>query len=137
MRFSLKLAKNLETSTSSLSLWNICCSYPFETSSLCKKIETLGICHKNGLNGIIILKVDCLNTCCLGTNNWYLVSIETKGIAFLRDNHDIIHLNWGDCDNTITSILEFSVFNRLRLVGTPWGKFLAFETFNLTKFSGC
>ena len=97
----------------------------------------MSICHKNSLNDIIILKIDCLNTCCLGTNNWYLVRVKAKGITSLSDNHDIIQLNWGDCDNTITIILEFSVFNRLRLVGTPWRKFLAFETFNLTQLGSC
>ena len=53
------------------------------------------------------------------------------------DNHDIIQLNRRNRNNKITIILEFSVFNRLRLVGTPWCKFLAFETFNLTQLGSC
>ena len=97
----------------------------------------MSICHKNSLNDIIILKIDCLNTCCLGPNYWHFVRIKAKGITSLSDNHDIIQLNWSDCDNKITIILEFSVFNRLRLVGTPWRKFLAFETFNLTQLGSC
>ena len=97
----------------------------------------MSICHKDSLNGIIILKIDCLNTCCLGTNYWHFVRVKAKGITLLSDNHDIIQLNRRNRNNKITIILEFSVFNRLRLVGTPWCKFLAFETFNLTQLGSC
>ena len=65
-------------------------------------------------------------------NGRFLYSVFSK-----FDNHDIIQLNWRNRNNKITIILEFSVFNRLRLVGTPWRKFLAFETFNLTQLGSC